>query len=451
MEEFETSLNNYASGLKDVSNQHNALEEAVKKAQTGGTEKDDTALKSAFALLNNHKATLKELNEQMTKATLEKTEADTAKAEAEANFQKAEQAVKEAEANAKAKATAKATAETNLSKAKAEVTAKKIAKAEAENNLAKANQDVTHISETIDVLTHTVNNWSTEKAKSEKALETAQAHLKEAKVNLELKTKNLESTKENLEKVKQIQDDAQTVVDKTKVDSEKVVKSLKEAEFQYDMLLKKVNAYKNTSEQVESTSEDVTKLTTQIFDLKKSKEMAESNAAILENNLDASKIKVDQLGKHKEQFNKLRNILATVLTNGTNADLSEISDLDLLQKYKQLAHTVDVLNISKKNLEEVKLDYKIKESSYLKAHEELNNAVDEYNKAMADLNSYLREQNSQEREKEELSTDFNQNKKDSVNTGVDASISGYMASASLAGLSLAGYTEMKRRKKQIKR
>ena len=51
-----------------------------------------------------------------------------------------------------------------------------------------------------------------------------------------------------------------------------------------------------------------------------------------------------------------------------------------------MAHTVDVLNISKKNLEEVKLDYKIKESSYLKAHEELNNAVaDEYNKAMADL------------------------------------------------------------------
>ena len=451
LEEFETSLNNYASGLKDVSNQHNALEEAVKKAQTGGTEKDDTALKSAFALLNNHKATLKALNEQMTKATLEKTEADTARAKAEANFQKAEQAAKEAEANVEAKVTARATAEANLSKAKAEVTAKKIAKAEAENNFSKANQDVTHISETIDVLTHTVNNWNTEKAKSEKALETAQAHLKNAKVNLELKTKNLESTKENLEKVKQIQDDVQTVVDKTKVDSEKVVKSLKEAQFQYDMLLKKVNAYKNTSEKVESTSEDVTKLTTQIFDLKKSKEMAKSNVAILENNLDASKMKANQLSKHKEQFNKLRNILATVLTNGTNADLSEISDLDLLQKYKQLAHTVDVLNISKKNLEEVKLDYKIKESSYLKAHEELNNAVDEYNKAMADLNSYLREQNSQERDKEELSTDFNQNKKDSVNTGVDASISGYMASASLAGLSLVGSTEMKRRKKQIKR
>ena len=451
LEEFETSLNNYASGLKDVSTQHNALEEAVKKVQTGGTEKDDAALKSALALLNNCKGTLEVLNEQMTKATLEKTEVDTAKAEAEANFQKAEQAVKEAEANVEAKVTARATAEANLSKAKAEVTAKKIAKAEAENNLVKANQDVTHISETIDVLTHTVNNWSTEKAKSEKALETAQAHLKEAKVNLELKTKNLESTKENLEKVKQIQDDAQTVMDKTKVDSEKAVKSLKEAQFQYDILLEKVNAYKNTSGQVGSTSEDVTKLTTQIFDLKKSKEMAESNVAILENDLDASKMKVNQLSKHKEQFNKLRNILATVLTNGTNADLSEISDLALLQKYKRLAHTVDVLNISKKNLEEVKLDYKIKESSYLKAHEELNNAVDEYNKAMADLNSYLRKQNSQERDKEELSTDFNQNKKDSVNTGVDASISGYMASASLAGLSLVGSTGMKRRKKQIKR
>ena len=38
-----------------------------------------------------------------------------------------------------------------------------------------------------------------------------------------------------------------------------------------------------------------------------------------------------------------------------------------------------------------------------------------------------------------------------MNTGVDASISGYMASASLAGLSLVGSTEMKRRKKTNKK
>lgn len=202
LEEFETSLNNYASELKDVSNKRKSLEEAVKKAQTSGTEKDDTALKSALALLNNRKDALKALNEQMAKATGEKAQADTAKTEAEANFQKAEQAVKEAEANAKAKATAKATAETNLSKAKAEVSAKKMAKVEAKN-LAQANQDVANISKTIDVLTHTINNWNIEKAKAEKALETAQTHLKDAKSNAEAKKQGLETAKSDLAKAEQ--------------------------------------------------------------------------------------------------------------------------------------------------------------------------------------------------------------------------------------------------------
>lgn len=453
LEEFETSLNNYASELKDVSNQRKSLEEAVKKAQTSGTEKDDTALKSALALLSNRKDALKALNEQMAKATGEKAQADTAKTEAEANFQKAEQAVKEAEANAKAKATAKATAETNLSKAKAEVSAKKMAKVEAKNNLAQANQDVADISKTIDVLTHTINNWNTEKAKAEKALETAQAHLKDAKANAEAKKQGLETAKSDLAKAEQKKADAQTEADYAKVDSEKADKALEEATTAFNNALEKANSYKKVSDKADTADKDVEKITGRISQLRKTKDTADSEITTLTKNVSTKKTKANLLNSQAEPFKRQRAVLANVVAVGTRADLSEITDADMLALFEDLGQKVDALGVAKKTLENTKLDYQIKQSAYLKAHDDLNKAVDEYNSAMSALNTYLREQEAEakkEAEKKAENTDTTKadSKEDSkagkVDTGVESFATDYVASA---GIALAGLAATKHRRK----
>lgn len=453
LEEFETSLNNYASELKDVSNKRKSLEEAVKKAQTSGTEKDDTALKSALALLNNRKDALKALNEQMAKATGEKAQADTAKTEAEANFQKAEQAVKEAEANAKAKATAKATAETNLSKAKAEVSAKKMAKVEAKNNLAQANQDVANISKTIDVLTHTINNWNIEKAKAEKALETAQTHLKDAKSNAETKKQGLETAKSDLAKAEQKKADAQTKADHAKADSEKADIALEEATAVFNKASEKADSYKNVSDKADTADKDVEKITGRISQLRKTKDTADSEITTLTKKVSTKKTKANLLNSQSESFKRQRAVLANVVAVGTRADLSEITDADMLALFEDLGQKVDALGVAKKTLENTKLDYQIKQSAYLKAHDDLNKAVDEYNSAMSALNTYLREQEAEakkEAEKKAENTDTTKadSKADSkagkVDTGVESFATGYVASA---GIALAGLAATKHRRK----
>lgn len=453
LEEFETSLNNYASELKDVSNQRKSLEEAVKKAQTSGTEKDDTALKSALALLNNRKDVLKTLNEQMTKASGEKAQADTAKAKAEANFQKAEQAVKEAEANAEAKATAKVTAETNLSKAKAEVSAKKMAKVEAENNLAQANQDVAHISETIDALTHTINNWNTEKAKAEKALETAQTHLKDAKANAEAKKQGLETAKSDLAKAENKKADAQTEAEHAKADSDKANKALEEATTVFNKASEKANFYKDISDKTNATDKDVEKITGRISQLRKAKDTADSEITTLNQTVSTKKTKANLLNSQAEPFKRQRAVLANVVAVGSRADLSEITDTDMLALFEDLGQKVDTLSVAKKTLENVQLDYQTKQSAYLKAHDDLNKAVDEYNLAMSALNTYLREQEAEAKKEaakkaENTDTTKADSKADSkagkVDTGVESFATGYVASA---GIALAGLAATKHRRK----
>ena len=457
LEEFETSLNNYASDLKDVSNQRKSLEEAVKKAQTSGTEKDDTALKSALALLNNRKDALKALNEQMTKTSGEKAQADTAKAEAEANFQKAEQTVKEAEANAEAKAMAKTKAEMNLSKAKAEVSAKKMAKAEAENNLAQANQDVAHISETIEALTHTIDNWNTEKAKAEKALETAQAHLKDAKANAEAKKQGLKTAKSDLAKAENKKADAQTEAEHAKADSDKANKALEEATTVFNKASEKANFYKDISDKTNATDKDVEKITGRISQLRKAKDTADSEITTLNQTVSTKKTKANLLNSQAEPFKRQRAVLANVVAVGSRADLSEITDTDMLALFEDLGQKVDTLSVAKKTLENTKLDYQIKQSAYLKAHDDLNKAVDEYNSAMSALNTYLREQEAEakkEAEKKAENTDTTKagskadSKADSkagkVDTGVESFATGYVASA---GIALAGLAATKHRRK----
>ena len=339
----------------------------------------------------------------------------------------------------------------NLSKAKAEVSAKKMAKAEAENNLAQANQDVADISKTIDVLTNTINNWNTEKAKAEKALETAQTNLKDAKANAEAKKQGLETAKSDLAKAEQKRADAQTKADHAKADSEKADKTLEEATAVFNKASEKADAYKNVSDKADTADKDVEKITGRISRLRKTKYIADSKVTTLTDAVSTKKTKANLLNSQSESFKRQRAVLANVVAVGTRADLSEITDADMLALFEDLGQKVDALGVAKKTLENTKLDYQIKQSAYLKAHDDLNKAVDEYNSAMSALNTYLREQEAEakakkEAEKKAENTDTTKadSKAGKVDTGVESFATGYMASA---GIALAGLVATKHRRK----
>ena len=123
----------------------------------------------------------------------------------------------------------------------------------------------------------------------------------------------------------------------------------------------------------------------------------------------------------------------------------------MLALFEDLGQKVDALSVAKKTLATTKLDYQTKQSFYLKAHDDLNKAVDEYNSAMSALNTYLREQEAEAKTKQEAekkakntAADKAESKTGKVNTGVESFTTGYMASA---GLALAGLVATKRRRK----
>ena len=179
--------------------------------------------------------------------------------------------------------------------------------------------------------------------------------------------------------------------------------------------------------------------------MRKTKDTADSEITSLTKNLSTKKTKANLLNSQAESFKRQRAVLANVVAVGTRADLSEITDADMLALFEDLGQKVDALSVAKKTLENVKLDYQTKQSLYLKAHDDLNKAVDEYNSAMSALNTYLREQEAEKKAKN-TATAKAESKTSKVNTGVESFTTGYMASA---GLALAGLAATKRRRKKF--
>lgn len=185
--------------------------------------------------------------------------------------------------------------------------------------------------------------------------------------------------------------------------------------------------------------------------MRKTKYIADSKVTTLTDAVSTKKTKANLLNSQSESFKRQRAVLANVVAVGTRADLSEITDADMLALFEDLGQKVDALGVAKKTLENTKLDYQIKQSSYLKAHDDLNKAVDEYNSAMSALNTYLREQEAEakakkEAEKKAENTDTTKadSKAGKVDTGVESFATGYMASA---GIALAGLVATKHRRK----
>ena len=187
--------------------------------------------------------------------------------------------------------------------------------------------------------------------------------------------------------------------------------------------------------------------------MRKTKDTADSEIATLAEKLSIKKTKANLLNSQAETFKRQRAVLANVVAVGTRADLSEITDADMLALFEDLGQKVDALGAAKKTLENVKLDYQTKQSAYLKAHDDLNKAVDEYNSAMSALNIYLREQEAEAKAKQEAkekteniaTTKVDSNAGSKVDTGVESFATGYVASA---GLALAGLAVTKRRRKK---
>ena len=322
-----------------------------------------------------------------------------------------------------------------LDASKKDVAEKNAAKVDAENALKESKKNVSDISDSIGQLKHRISNWNEEKEKANQILVDAENRLSEAKSDFQTKTKNLEKAKSALSKAELTKEDAQNRMDQALMDSQQADLDLKKAQIEYGLVKEKADSYRDTSTKVGVLQEAIVNYNEKIENLHHQKEKMDSQ-------IDALTLKVDTLKENKKQYQVQliplqyqRIVLANVIEQGTQADLSLIRDAEFVGRLQHLAQKVDTLKKAKKALEDAKLDYQIQNSAYLKAHEDLNIAVDAYNRAMDELNVYL---NSVVNEQGP--------KTNKVNTAVDTSALGYMSAAGLAAVTMVS---MKRKRKNM--
>lgn len=421
--EFETSFNNYYNNLKDVDAQHKALQNAVKNASGSGS-KDNTAVTNALNLLNAKKDALSSLQTQKTKR-------ENARADCKA-YEDAK--------------TAKTNAENALSNAKAELTTKEMALQQASSNVDSAKAKTEEAQNKVNTLNERINNWTENTEKAKEDLQKAKDALAKAKTRKaqlkEVYDKATDEHKKSSEAVEAATASSNSANDKLASAKNELDTKLALRDAAKDAL----DAYNSTVDSVHALNEDIVVLDSTI----KSKETEKSESS---ERIAALKVDIEKAIKDKAKlegetvpFKEAQKVLNNVLSEGSKADTSSITDEKLLGYLNVLGKEVDKLHEIDVELNDAKEEYAYKLSLYNQALVNQAKAQATYDDAMNALDKYIEDtakhvvkQNSEKVKKANATT------VSGTNTGVET---GLGLDAAMMGVAALGIVEAKRRSKK---
>ena len=441
IDEFEQSFNTYYNNLKSVDAQHKALQNAVKNA-SGSTTKDDSSLKNALALLNSKKDKLTGLQNQLSTLNTSKADLEKASASKKDVIAQEEAKVSNAQNTVTQKTTVKENADKALKNTLSVVKEKESAKVLAESKLNEAKDSLTSIQTKVDTLTDDIENWDTNKEKAMKALDQANTDLAAAKENVTRTSATLESLNAELDVLKAAQDEAQAKADKENTVLANTQASFDEKNSLFEAAQKKVLDYETTIQGIETAKKDVETLGARIHELTALKEKSEQDISNLKAEVSKLNTSLTENKANALPYEQMKNVLNSVMSNGTKADLSGVQDESMRALLAQLSSNVDELQEINVALSTAKDSYAKKYNVYLDAKQDLMNAEKAYNTAMQSLNDYLLEPTVVKTSDNTVTTN------DSVNTGVETNMMGSMLMAGLAGLGLVGVLNKKRREEK---
>lgn len=437
--EFEQSFNHYYNNLKSVESEYNALKAAVKNASKSDT-KDDTALKNAEALLNAKKQELIDLQNRFGQLKNEKDNLETKANEMQNTLVASQTNVQNAKNTVDSKKAALMDAEQALMSAKSELEIKLNTKASVEKKRTDANDVVKSIQNKIHTLKDDIENWDTNKAKAQEALQDAKEDLeaaktKEAELKESLKKANaeLDNAKASCEEAQAKKDQASAVLEVAQDAFNTKVEALDKAQIAVDNYNVSVDA-------ITKAEAELKNMGFQIDELKDVKASTSAKMEALQAKIETLNISLTDKKVQALPYEQAKAVLNDVMDQGSKADLSGVENEKLHALLKELAVSVDAFKTIQEALSKAKENYVEKYNLYLDAKEALLNAKSEYKDAMQQLNGFLNEKVEKDEEVQ---------KSDSVNTGVALQAN---ASAAACGLALAGmaFVESKRRKKVIK-
>lgn len=445
VDEFEAKVNEYKTQIDTVNKEYKAKQEAVKNASDN---KDHSSVEKAQKALNDANAKLQNIKDQLDAPTSKQQELDSKVTSAKASLDLAntELVSKQAAKGAAQALKNKNLADLNIAKSNVETKEKGLKTATSNKNTA--DQSVESKKAKVKELTKKINNWNSNK-------EDAEKQLKDANDALTLSQKKLEDASNALKPASDAYDASVVAKDNAKAASDSANTALESAASllaQKDLALKNANmalsAYNDALKAVEDANNALDSQAKLVNTYTSEQENAKS---LIQKTSD----EINELLENKKTLNKnidyQKNVLAVineVKEKGSKADVSSITDEELLGYLNELAQEVDELSALHTQYANANVKYVRLLSVYEEAKKDEAQAQKVYDEAMKDLDTYIQE-NSKHAAKTETSSSSTTKKNavttSSTNTGVKTSIGLNMA---MMGVAALGMVEAKRRSKK---
>lgn len=303
------------------------------------------------------------------------------------------------------------------------------------------------------------------------ALDTAKSDLAKAQTNLETAKAEeaLNNAKKDLEVSKQAEKDAQTLVNQKQNAYEMVLKdkgtvednlnsvnnslaaaqkALDDANTKYQVASQKVAEFNTKQDELNNLKDEIEAQNSLVERYVQDEKDAQAVVKETKEKIVALTKDKDNTENQKEGQGKVLAFMRRVREQGSNADLSDVDDSELVLYLSQYAREVDELNRIEQDLATANARYFRILEEYENAKQAQDEAQAEYESAMKKLDTYIKasaKHAKKDQEKKNEATTTNKTNTGKVNTGVETQ---FVTNAALMGVAALGIVEAKKRSKK---
>lgn len=443
--EFKEKYTLYWSLMNRIPTEHHFLQENVKNASDS---KSDQELQQAKADLLNVQQLLANQKKTLDNAKAEKAELDAQLAASNTRLSNAATAVQNAQ-NAVDDAQAKADASNvALNIAKEVVEANLQAKLVEQTNKNNKDAAVKEASDSVNVLSTKISDWDSEKARAEEALNNAKKDLEVSK-QAEKDAQTLVNQKQNAYEM--VLKDKGTVEDNLNSVNNSLAaaqKALDDANTNYQVASQKVAEFNTKQDELNNLKDEIEAQNSLVERYVQDEKDAQAVVKETKEKIVALTKDKDNTENQKEGQGKVLAFMRRVREQGSNADLSDVDDSELVLYLSQYAREVDELNRIEQDLATANARYFRILEEYENAKQAQDEAQAEYESAMKKLDTYIKasaKHAKKDEEKKNEATTTNKTNTGKVNTGVETQ---FVTNAALMGFATLGIVEAKKRSKK---
>lgn len=438
--EFKEKYTLYWGLMNRIPTEHYILQENVKNASES---KSDQELQQAKADLLNVQQLLANQKKTLDNAKAEKAELDAQLAASNTRLSKAATAVQNAQKavdDAQAKVDASNVA---LNSAKEVVEAKLQAKQAAQTNKDNKDAAVKEASYRVNALSTKISDWDNEKAKAEETLNNAKKDLEVSK-QAERDAQTLVNQKQNAyEMILNDKDTVENNLNSVNNSLAAAQRALDGANTNYQAALQEVNEFNAKQEELNKLKDEIEAQNSLVERYVQDEKDAQAVVKETKEKIVALTKDKDNTENQKEGQKKVLALMRRVREQGSNADLSDVDDSELVLYLNQYAREVDELNQIEQDLATANARYFRILEEYESAKQAQDEAQAEYESAMKKLDTYIKANAKHAKKDEEKKAEAT--KTSDVNTGVETQ---FVSNAALMGIAALGVIEAKKRSKK---